>query len=94
MPKFSYQARVTSGATVSGILEAVNSEGALDGLFRTFSEKVQSGIYGFKVRELEQYTGEIKAAVEGILATGRIQSEAVTTRLSVAICLGSVTQET
>lgn len=68
---------VKSNVVISGILEAVNSEGALDGLFRTFSEKVQSGIYGFKVRELEQYTGEIKAAVEGILATGRIQSEAV-----------------
>jgi len=62
---------------ISAILESVNSDGMLDNFFKEISSKVTDGIYNMKVGELEQFSDEIKSAVKSVMATGRIQNEAV-----------------
>lgn len=66
-----------SRVIISGVLEAVNSEGVLDELFKGIKDKIQGSIFSFKIGELEEHSESIKAAVESVMATGRIQNEAV-----------------
>lgn len=49
----------------------------LDSFFDEIKSKIRDGIFDLKVGELEQFSENIKGAVDGIMATGRIQSEAV-----------------
>jgi len=66
-----------SRVAISALLEALNSDGILDSFFNDIKLKISEGIFSLKVGELEQFSDNIKAAVDGIMATGRIQSEAV-----------------
>ncbi len=67
-----------SRVAITTLLEALNSEGGvLDSFFDEIKSKIRDGIFDLKVGELEQFSENIKGAVDGIMATGRIQSEAV-----------------
>jgi len=62
---------------ISGVLESVNQNGAIDRLLADFKEKLGENIFSFKISELEDYSENITSAVENIMSTGRIQAEAV-----------------
>jgi len=68
---------MNSRVFISAILEALNNDGLIDGFFNGIKEKISNRVFSIKIGELEQYSENIQAAVESIMATGRIQSEAV-----------------
>ncbi|ADD68337.1 conserved hypothetical protein [Denitrovibrio acetiphilus DSM 12809] len=65
-----------SKTAITALLGEINSDGVLDSFFHGISEKISSEIYSMKIGELEEYTENIKSAVNAVLSTGKIQAEA------------------
>jgi len=62
---------------ISALLEGVNQDGLLTDALSGVKEKISESIFAMKIGELEQYSENISDMVKAVMATGRIQSEAV-----------------
>jgi len=68
---------IKSDVAVTALLQAVNSGGLIDHFISDIKKTVKDKVFDIKIGDLEEHADGIKSAVEAILATGRIQSEAV-----------------
>lgn len=68
---------LSSKAAIAAILETANSGGLIDSLLTEAGAKISKNIFETKIGVLDEHTESIKNAVNGILAGGQLQNEAV-----------------